>query len=234
MPQELGLGAADLGGGVGLRGQRPEAARQGAVAFNERDRIPWGGAGRVGLLSHASYLIDAGPVDKIDQSTISIDRSGDESTLRAEPDTYLQQEARASVMRPAARSGRRRAPIEPPIREEGSALLILIVAFGALLLSLDAPRPIDVAIDKLMVDLRAPLSVVQWVVTGYLLALTLVLPAFRWAVERVGSRRLYVACLLGFTATSALSALAWSAPSLIAFRRVPRAPSRQAPGALHV
>ena len=59
---------------------------------------------------------------------------------------------------------------------------------------------------------------VQWIVTGYLLALTLVLPAFRWAVERVGSRRLYVGCLLGFTATSMLSALAWSASSLIAFR----------------
>ncbi|HTB61883.1 MAG TPA: DHA2 family efflux MFS transporter permease subunit [Polyangia bacterium] len=101
---------------------------------------------------------------------------------------------------------------------EGRLLrLILIVTFGPLLLNLSSTT-INVAIDKLMVDLRAPLSVVQWVVTGYLLALTLVLPAFRWAVERVGSRRLYVACLLGFTATSALSALAWSAPSLIAFR----------------
>ena len=94
---------------------------------------------------------------------------------------------------------------------------ILIVTFGPLLLNLSMTT-VSVAIDRLMVDLRAPLSVVQWVVTGYLLALTLVLPAFRWAVERVGSRRLYVGCLLGFTATSALSALAWSSTSLIAFR----------------
>ena len=66
--------------------------------------------------------------------------------------------------------------------------------------------------------MRAPLSAIQWIVTGSLLAMTLVLPSFRWAVERLGSRRLYVACLLAFTATSALSAPAWSAPSLIAFR----------------
>ena len=95
--------------------------------------------------------------------------------------------------------------------------LILIVTFGPLLLNLSTTT-VNVAIDGLMRDLRAPLSTVQWVVTGYLLALTLVLPAFRWTVERVGARRLYVTCLVGFSATSVLSACAWSAPSLIVFR----------------
>jgi EmrB/QacA subfamily drug resistance transporter len=95
--------------------------------------------------------------------------------------------------------------------------LILIVTFGPLLLNLSSTT-VNVAIDRLMVDLHAPLAVVQWIVTGYLLALTLVLPSFRWAVERAGSRRLYVGCLVGFSAASALSAAAWSAGSLIAFR----------------
>jgi EmrB/QacA subfamily drug resistance transporter len=103
---------------------------------------------------------------------------------------------------------------------EGRLLrLLLISAFGSVLLNLSSTS-INVALDKLMVDLHAPLSEVQWIVTGYLLALTLVLPSFRWAVERLGSRRLYVSCLLGFTATSVLSAFAWSASSLIAFRVV--------------
>ncbi|HEY2516726.1 MAG TPA: DHA2 family efflux MFS transporter permease subunit, partial [Polyangiaceae bacterium] len=77
---------------------------------------------------------------------------------------------------------------------------------------------INVALDRLMERFAAPLSTVQWIVTGYLLALALVLPSFRWIVERLGSRRLYVACLLGFTATSTLCACAWSAESLIVFR----------------
>src|SRR5580704_1225421 len=135
-------------------------------------------------------------------------------TPRAEPDT-LQQPPRAASgdgLHEAGAGALHEAPLEGRLLR-----LILIVTFGPLLLNLSTTT-INVAIDKLMLDLRAPLSVVQWIVTGYLLALTLVLPAFRWAVERVGSRRLYVACLLGFTATSALSALAWSAPSLIAFR----------------
>ncbi len=95
--------------------------------------------------------------------------------------------------------------------------VIIIASFGPLLLNLSSTT-VNVAIDKLMVQFHSPLSTVQWVVTGYLLALALVLPTFRWAVERLGSRRLYVACLLAFTATSALSALAWSAQSLVAFR----------------
>jgi EmrB/QacA subfamily drug resistance transporter len=69
-----------------------------------------------------------------------------------------------------------------------------------------------------MVHFGAPLSTVQWVVTGYLLSLALVLPSFRWTVERVGPRRLYVFCLVAFTAASALCAGAWSATSLIVFR----------------
>lgn len=113
------------------------------------------------------------------------------------------------------------APDASPARDaplEGALLRVLLIAsFGSLLLNLSATT-VSVAIDRLMLELRAPLAVVQWIVTGYLLALTLVLPSFRWAMERLGSRRLYVGCLLGFTATSALAAAAWSAPSLIAFR----------------
>ncbi len=95
--------------------------------------------------------------------------------------------------------------------------VIVVASFGPLLLNLSSTT-VNVAIDRLMGHFRAPLSAVQWVVTGYLLALALVLPSFRWAIERLGSRRLYVGCLLAFAATSALCAVAWSVPSLVAFR----------------
>jgi len=87
---------------------------------------------------------------------------------------------------------------------------VLIASFGSLLLNLGATS-VNVAIDT-------PLASAQWIVTGYLLALAFVLPSFRWAVERLGSRRLYVVCLLAFTATSLSCACAWSIESLIAFR----------------
>src|SRR5580698_9741019 len=116
------------------------------------------------------------------------------------------------------------AKVFAPASEEGDTAIsgellrvLLIVCFGSLILNLSSTT-INVAINRLMSDLHAPLATIQWTVTGYLLALTLVLPSFRWAVERLGSRRLYVACLLGFTATSVLCSFSWSAESLIAFR----------------
>jgi EmrB/QacA subfamily drug resistance transporter len=95
--------------------------------------------------------------------------------------------------------------------------VILVASFGAFLLNL-ASTTVSVAVDRLMTHFASPLTTVQWVITGYLLALALVLPSFRWALERLGSRRLYVGSLLAFAATSAFCAFAWSIQSLIAFR----------------
>ncbi|HEY4240402.1 MAG TPA: DHA2 family efflux MFS transporter permease subunit [Kofleriaceae bacterium] len=94
---------------------------------------------------------------------------------------------------------------------------VLIASFGSLLLNLGSTS-VNVAIDRLMTRFDAPLSTAQWIITGYLLALAFVLPAFRRMIERLGSRRLYIVCLLAFTATSLLCACAWSIGSLIAFR----------------
>jgi EmrB/QacA subfamily drug resistance transporter len=118
------------------------------------------------------------------------------------------------------------APVETATRGEDAdtgALppelfrVILVASFGAFLLNLSSTT-VSVAVDRLMTHFAAPLSTVQWVVTGYLLALALVLPSFRWTLERLGSRRLYVGSLLAFAATSALCAFAWSIQSLIVFR----------------
>ncbi len=99
----------------------------------------------------------------------------------------------------------------------GMLRTLLVVSFGPLLLNV-AATTLNVALDGLMVRFAAPLATMQWTITAYLLALTVVLPAFRWIVERTGARRLFLACMVGFAATSALCALAWSAPSLIVFR----------------
>jgi EmrB/QacA subfamily drug resistance transporter len=94
---------------------------------------------------------------------------------------------------------------------------VLVATFGSLLLNLNTTS-INVALNGLMRYFAAPLATVQWTVTGYLLALALALPLFRWAAERMGSRRLYVCCLLAFSLTSILCGCAGSAGSLIFFR----------------
>ena len=44
------------------------------------------------------------------------------------------------------------------------------------------------------------------------------LPLNNWLVERIGTKRLYLICFSGFTLSSVLCALSWSADSLIGFR----------------
>jgi EmrB/QacA subfamily drug resistance transporter len=67
-------------------------------------------------------------------------------------------------------------------------------------------------------ELHTPLSSIQWVTTGYLLALALTLPMTGWAVDRFGTKRVYLLCFTAFTITSVLCGFAPSAGSLIFFR----------------
>ncbi|MFE9445373.1 MDR family MFS transporter [Streptomyces sp. NPDC006602] len=79
---------------------------------------------------------------------------------------------------------------------------------------------ISVALNGLAKDFDAPLSTIQWVSTGYMLAVFITIPLAGWAQSRIGGRRLWIAALCGFLVGSVLSALAWSVTSLILFRLV--------------
>ncbi len=92
-----------------------------------------------------------------------------------------------------------------------------VALFGALLAQLDATI-VNVSLSSLAADLHTSFSTIQWVTSGYLLALTLVLPLNGWLVGRLGAKALYLWCFSAFTLSSALCGLAWSAPSLIVFR----------------
>jgi len=79
---------------------------------------------------------------------------------------------------------------------------------------------VGVALNTLAADLHAPIATVQWVSTGYLLALGVVIPVVAWAQARVGGKRLWLVALTVFLLGSVLCSAAWNAPSLIAFRVV--------------
>ncbi|MBV9820179.1 MAG: DHA2 family efflux MFS transporter permease subunit [Solirubrobacterales bacterium] len=92
-----------------------------------------------------------------------------------------------------------------------------VVMLGAIMSILDT-TVVNVAIDHLALAFKSSLTTIQWVVTGYTLALAAVIPASGWAADRFGTKRLYLGSLVLFTLGSALSGLAWSAESLIVFR----------------
>ena len=77
---------------------------------------------------------------------------------------------------------------------------------------------VNVALDTLRRDLETTLAQIQWVVTGYLLALAAVIPLTGWAARRFGAKRVYLASITLFTIGSALCGLAESSTTLILFR----------------
>jgi EmrB/QacA subfamily drug resistance transporter len=92
-----------------------------------------------------------------------------------------------------------------------------VVVLGTIMSVLDTTI-VNVALDTLGRDLHASVDQIQWVVTGYLLALAAVIPVSGWASRRFSSRNVYMLSLVLFTAGSVLCGLASSVESLVAFR----------------
>jgi EmrB/QacA subfamily drug resistance transporter len=103
---------------------------------------------------------------------------------------------------------------------EGSLWKIAPVAVVGALLSQLNTTMINVSLSSLAGELHSGLTTIQWVTSGYLLALTLVLPLTGWLVDRLGARSLYLFCFGSFAFASTLCGFADSASSLIIARLV--------------
>src|SRR3954468_6188878 len=91
-----------------------------------------------------------------------------------------------------------------------------VVVLGAVMSILDV-TVVNVAINTLSRDFHTSLSTIQWVATGYTLALATVIPLTGWAADRFGTKRLYLTSITLFLCGSMLAGAAWSSGSLIAF-----------------
>src|SRR3954447_14045842 len=78
-----------------------------------------------------------------------------------------------------------------------------VVILGSIMSILDTTI-VNVALDTLRRDLHSDIAEIQWVVTGYMLALAAVIPVTGWAARRFGAKRVYVLSLVLFVAGSVL------------------------------
>jgi EmrB/QacA subfamily drug resistance transporter len=92
-----------------------------------------------------------------------------------------------------------------------------VVVLGSIMSILDTTI-VAVALATLGRDFHVSVTTIQWVTTGYLLSLAVVIPVTGWAVDRFGAKRIWFISLTLFIIGSSLCGLAWSANSLIAFR----------------
>jgi EmrB/QacA subfamily drug resistance transporter len=102
--------------------------------------------------------------------------------------------------------------LDPHIWRIGS-----VVVLGSVMSILDTTI-VNVGLATLGHKFHAPLSHIQWVVTGYMLSLAAVIPITGWAARSFGVKRVYLVAVVLFTAGSALCGLAASATELILFR----------------
>ncbi len=102
---------------------------------------------------------------------------------------------------------------------QGQALWLSFAAAttGTLMVNLDA-TVVNVALPVMQHEFGLPVSLLQWVVTAYLLVITGVLPLTAQVADWLGRSRLFTLGLLGFALGSVAAALAPSLPALLAAR----------------
>ena len=93
----------------------------------------------------------------------------------------------------------------------------VVVVLGTIMAILDTTI-VAVALATLARDFHTTIGTIQWVTTGYLLALAVVIPLSGWAVHRFGAKPVYIVSLVLFITGSALCGVAPSATALIVFR----------------
>ncbi|AEW94738.1 MULTISPECIES: MDR family MFS transporter [Streptomycetaceae] len=95
--------------------------------------------------------------------------------------------------------------------------IAMVLLLGPVLVLLDTTI-VSVGTAAVAHDLGGSLAEVQWVSTGYLLAVAVVMPLTGWATGRWGAKTVWLASTALFTAGSALCGAAWSVPVLVACR----------------
>jgi EmrB/QacA subfamily drug resistance transporter len=105
-----------------------------------------------------------------------------------------------------------------PSKIERHVWVISGVVIVGMIMSILDTTIVNVALDTLGRDLHSPISQVQWVVTGYLLALAAVMPATGWMARRFGAKRVYLVSLVLFTLGSVACGLSNSLLALVVFR----------------
>jgi len=77
---------------------------------------------------------------------------------------------------------------------------------------------VNVAVPTMMTYLQADVTQIQWVLSSFMIARTVVQPTLGWIGGRLGNRRLYLGSVSLYVITSMLCGLAWDLESMIFFR----------------
>jgi len=113
------------------------------------------------------------------------------------------------------------APHAPTATGPDRSLIVLsVVVIVGMIGAVFDSTIINVALETLGRQLHAPISTIQWVTTGYVLALAIAVPVTGWLSRRLGGKTAWMLALVVFLVGSIAAGFAWDAPSLIVARLV--------------
>src|SRR5580692_6215223 len=92
--------------------------------------------------------------------------------------------------------------------------VIAVVILAPVMTQMDS-TVVNVSLSAITQELHSSIATAQWIISGYLLALALMLPLNGWLVDRLGAKRLYLGCFSMFTLASLLCGTARTMEELI-------------------
>ncbi|MDT2828404.1 MDR family MFS transporter [Enterococcus viikkiensis] len=91
------------------------------------------------------------------------------------------------------------------------------IALGAIAPMLDSTM-VNIAIDQLTKNFHTTLTIIQWAITGYVLALAIAVPIAGWLMNHFDGKKIFIAAVILFGFTSILAGISWNVASFIVFR----------------
>lgn len=122
----------------------------------------------------------------------------------------------------AAGPARASAPSAPapgqPLLRTASRGLLTVGVMGAMVMQILDTTIANVALPHMQTSLGATVDTVSWVLTSYIVATAIALPATGWLSDRLGSRNLFLIAVGGFVISSMLCGVATSLTGMVVFR----------------
>jgi DHA2 family multidrug resistance protein len=105
-----------------------------------------------------------------------------------------------------------------PLLHTPSRGLLTVGVMGAMVMQILDTTIANVALPHMQTSLGATVDTVTWVLTSYIVATAIALPATGWLSDRLGSRNLFLIAVGGFVIASMLCGVATSLGEMVAFR----------------
>ncbi len=103
----------------------------------------------------------------------------------------------------------------PPRRRR---IAIIVVVMAASIMQILDTTIANVALPHMQASLSATQEQISWVLTSYIVATAIVIPATGFLEGLISRRTLFIVSIAGFTVSSALCGLAWSLPTMVGAR----------------